>query len=232
MVCNLLCFRNKVDANAVHPGFAMAFHNSRYADASGSHFYDVGRDQTQYVTINNITISGSSSKQAFHHLRHNFLQLILPTSSPVTPSRRVLMQECSSKPLCVNMAADIIVEIVQSLIDHGESPYHYRNLKLELGLLHKTLTLTGLAMKIYENTPLCQSLANIVNPEAEQCCMVLRELLDKINTYRRGLYSTSISDLWRKIFWNGCDVDEQAPLLGALSTRRKSLGNFLLALNS
>jgi hypothetical protein len=130
-----------------------------------------------------------------------------------------------------DIAPGLIIAIVQLLVDPDSSDY-YRDLKVELELLQQTLTLAGLAIDAFECTPLSRSLADIVDQEAERCCIILHELLDRINAYRQGLNSTRIQYLWRQVWWNGCDVNELTSLRIKLSTCQKSLGQCLRASNS
>jgi hypothetical protein len=75
-----------------------------------------------------------------------------------------------------NIAARLIIKIVELLMDPEYSDYH-RDLKMELESLQQTLTLAGLAIYAYEYTPLGRSLADIMNQEAERCCVVLKDLI-------------------------------------------------------
>jgi hypothetical protein len=95
--------------------------------------------------------------------------------------------------------------------------------------LHQTLFLTGIAIQAYEDTPLGPNLAVSIGPEVEQCQVILQYMLDSINCYRRILYSTPIRDLWPQVLWSGSKVHE---LAWKLSARQRSLGQFLVALNS
>jgi len=98
--------------------------------------------------------------------------------------------------------------------------------------LCQSLILTRSAIQVYEYTSLGQSLANAVYPDVEQCHVVLQEMLDKIIHYRGSLHSTSISGLWRQVWWSGWDGDELASSIMELSACQESLNKFLMALNS
>ena len=154
-----------------------------------------------------------------------------PSFGPETGSRKsavVPTPHSDSDSVC-NIAAYLVVKIAQSLID-PEVPNYYHHLKLELGLLHQTLVLAGLAIQAYEYTPLGPNLTNIITQEAEQCCLVLQELLDTISTYRLGLKPTHIYCLWRRIFWSGIAMDGLATMRKTLLMVQKSLGTLLKAL--
>jgi hypothetical protein len=93
------------------------------------------------------------------------------------------------------IAARLIIKIVQLLKD-PESSNYFRDLKLELESLQRTLALAGLAIRAYEYTPLGRSLANIMNRESEQRRVALQDLLNTIDGYRGGLNSTRIRYHW------------------------------------
>jgi hypothetical protein len=161
----------------------MAFSHSKYTDASGSNFYDAGRD---HLTLNinqtiHISITPLTSEQTCHNLLRNF-----NNGPPVSSGPKTLSQIMRFAPIYhseADIAARLIVQIVQSLMDSGTSD-PYRDLKLELKLSQQTLALTGHAIQTYEYTPLGRALASTVNQEAEGCRMVLQELLNKINDYQ------------------------------------------------
>jgi hypothetical protein len=93
--------------------------------------------------------------------------------------------------------------------------------------LRQTLFLAGIA--IYEDTPLGQSLAVSIDPEVEKCRFILQSMLDGVHCYRRVLYSTPIRDLWPHVLWSAYEVHV---LMWKLTARQRSLGQFLVALNS
>jgi len=96
--------------------------------------------------------------------------------------------------------------------------------------LQQILTLTGLAIHEYCDTPLGQSLAETMAPEVERCSLALQELLDQVNATWLSL--ASIGDLWRQIWWGRWDGDEFNLLRKKLSHSRQSLERFLMALHS
>jgi hypothetical protein len=216
---------------------AMALDNRRNTDARGGIYNDVNGDQI-HTTIHhqtiNLNISLTGSGPTLHRIVRDIGDnLALPMLGPETPSQSEVQAQISQSNTrsTSNIAPGLIIAIVQLLVDTDTSDYH-RDLKVELELLHQTLTLAGLAIDAYEYTPLGRSLANIVNQEVERCCVVLRELLDIINAYRQGLNPTRIRYLWRQVWWSGCDDEELAPLRIKLSACQKSLGQRLRALNS
>ena len=211
----------------------MSFH-SRYTDARRSTFNNVGGDQYNLIRPI-IVITNSSPDQTLRDLHRDLGHVSRSaTSSPTSLSPRGVLTRPyhSGAGSAGDVAAALIVKIVQLLIDHRGSPNDNRAFKLELEILHQILTLTGLAIQTYAYTPLGQSLANNIIPEVEKCCVVLHELFHKINTCRQGLYPTSIGNLWHQVWWSGNEVDGVSSLRARLSTHQRSLGEFLVALNS
>jgi hypothetical protein len=203
----------------------MAFSHFNNADASGSTFNNVGRDQFNNnfgIVINNINIPLPSS---LHHHRRL-------TSGTGTLPQSVLIPKyhASSIVSVAGIAVHLIVNIINLL--RIESSDECRELERELKSLCQSLNLTGLAIRAYEYTPLGQSLAKTIHPEVERCRGILQEMLDKIIHYRESLKSTSISGLWRQVWWNGWDVDELASSRMELSGHKESLNKFLMALES
>ena len=218
----------------------MAFSGSRYTDASGSTFNDVGRDQTHNSSINNyqsihVHLSVSGSGPTLHHLLLDISDDVSsPASNSETVSRgRVLSTTYHSSEsetvFAVETVVGLIVQIMHLLIDRKHSASDRRDLELELKSLQQTLTLTGLAIQEYSDRPLGQSMANAITPHVEQCRVVLLDLLDRVNGTRQGLFSTNIRDLWRPVWWDGEDL---ASLRMKLCRIRTSFGRLLMALNS
>lgn len=199
----------------------MAASHPRNVDARGSTFTYIGRDShTHYQTVH-VHLSHPDLPQ---RILRNFSgdgSLQTPTSAGFQSGHSSL-QSCFAR----EVAAGLVIKIMQSLMER--EPRYFR-LKLVLELLHKTLTLGGLAIQAYEYTPLGRNLANVVNQEAEKCCIILQELLDKINCHCQGLISTNVQTLWRRVLWSGCGLDEMEI---KLSSRQRSLGECLMALNS
>jgi hypothetical protein len=157
------------------------------------------------------------------------------TSAPETSSpESALIRVFASLPadLAADTAVRLVIQITELSVDHKDLSDTYRDLEYELKLLHQTLILTGLAIREYNDRLLGESLANTIKPEMERCCMALLELLDKVNCTRQGLAFTSISDLWRPIFGSRWDGSELSSLKMQLGHIRRSLGGFLMALNS
>lgn len=206
----------------------MAFRNSRYTDARGGVFNDVGRDQIHHTTINIISLS-SSGTICGQLLRND-------TGNPALPiSLETLTQGNSPIPThhfdagsARDIAAHLILEIVQAL-KHPDSSDNYRGLELELGSLKQMLTLSGLAIQAYAPTPLGRNLTKSFNEATERCLGVLQELLVTINNYRRCLDSTPIHHLWHRV---GCDPDKVAYLRMKLSIHQNLLAKYLKALDS
>jgi hypothetical protein len=112
--------------------------------------------------------------------------------------------------------------------DGEESPAGNRKLKRELGTLHQPLMLAAYAVEAYKDTPLGHIVTNAVIPEVQRLHMVLQELRHDISSYRQGLHSTSIRDLWHQVWWSGCQLDGTPKL----SVIRKSLDGLAMALHS
>ena len=206
----------------------MSFH-SGHTDARQSTFNNVGRDQYNNPII---IIANPSPDRTLHDLLRDLGHVSQSATSILSPRGVLTRPYQSGAGSAGDVAAALIIKIVQLLIDHRGSPNVNRALKLELEMLHQILTLTGLAIQTYAYTPLGQSLANNIIPKVEACCAVLEELFHKINTCRQGLYPTSIGNLWHQVWRSGNEVDGVSSLRARLSTHQRSLGEFLVALNS
>jgi hypothetical protein len=210
----------------------MALSHPTYTDARRSTFNDVGRDQ--YIIHNTYLIFSSLPKpyQRTHNTSYDPPQ---PTSGHEILSHGGLYTAAnpiSEVHYAVDTAVGLIIQIASLLVDHSDSANNYRDLKLELKSLYQTLTLTGLAVQEYIDKPLGRSLAYTIMPDVERCTAVLSELLDKVSGTGQGLLHTSISDLWRRVWWSRWSGDELATLKVKLSHIRILLGGFLSALNS
>src|ERR1700691_2716492 len=142
---------------------------SSHIDDRRSIFYYVGRDHYNFCQVN---VAGSTTEQ-IHPLVLRDLDDIScrPASSSV-----VVAMPHSKTGAAGNIAAKLMVEIVQLLINCGENEDDYRILELELESLRQTMRLTHLAMQAYEHTPLSRNLASSIIPEVEQICTVLQKL--------------------------------------------------------
>ena len=171
------------------------------------------------------------SPTALPHILNEVSQkpsLSAQTSSQI---RVVAHAYCPEIGFAGDVTTSLIVKIVQSLVDRGEARDDYRILELELDSLRQTLTLTGLAIQAYENTPLARNLANSINPEVAQMRVLLQELFEKINNYQQGLKPTFIGAIWDQV-WRSRRVDGLASLRMRLSGYQRLLCGFLAALNS
>lgn len=205
---------------------------SRNAKVNRSTFNNVGGNQVT-ININNYSLfSLSGSSQTSHRLLRN--DILLPTPGPEAPSQRLGDPNLSTTDviLVVETATDLIIQIFDMLIDHRNSLDNHRELRLELNLLQKTLTLTGLAIRAYDDRPLGHSLAVAITPEVVQCRIALLQLFDAANNTSRGLSYTSINSLWRQVFRSRWVDEELALLRGKLCRIQRLLGGLLLALNS
>jgi hypothetical protein len=131
-----------------------------------------------------------------------------------------------------DIAATLIIKIVQLLISNGALSGEIQRFREELETLHKTLTLTGLATQTYQHTPVGRIVANVVIPEVDRCCVVLQILFHKINSFRQVLHPTSIRHLWHQVWWGGWADDEFASMRAKLLDVQKSLAGCLMALHS
>jgi hypothetical protein len=203
------------------------FHGCGHIDASGSHFSNVGRDQTnvgrdQHIQTINLSIAETASHETVQHVLRS-----LPQQTPFSSSTAVFTSH-HNRSTC-DVASNLIVEITRLLDDLTKFSVDYRYMQELFKPLHKTLFLTGLAIQAYEYTPLGPNLVASIRPEVEQCCILLQDILDSIDRYRIILYSTPIRDLWPRVLWSGSKVHE---LTWKLSARQRSLGQFLVSLNS
>ena len=196
------------------------FHGCGHIDASRSHFSNVGRDQ--HIQTINLSVAETTSHETVQKVL-----LSLPQQSPFSLSTAVLTSH-HNRSTC-DVASNLIVEITRLLDDLTKFSVDYCYIQELFKRLHQTLFLTGLAIQVYEDTPLGPNLIASIHPEVEQCCLLLQDILDSIDRYRRILYSTPIRDLWPRVLWSGSKVHE---LTWKLSTRQRSLGRFLVSLNS
>jgi hypothetical protein len=215
----------------------MALSQCKNADARGSTFIDVGREQTHNTTIHhqtiNLNISVSGPTRNLHHLLRDVTDDVPACwqGAQELQKKAIAPSFHSTASTSGDIVAHLIIEIVQLLM-HTETSGDYRILKLELESLQQTLTLVGLAVHAYEYTQLGRSLANIMNQELERCRVVLQELLDTINGYRWGLSSTRIHYYWSQVWWSGCDVDGLMALRQKLAACQEYLSRCLKGLKS
>lgn len=210
----------------------MDFDHPANFDARGGTFNNVHHDQHNNTTINvQIYFTLFGSKQTPHNV---------PLSSSNDQSRPKLSQgkasvtspHSSDTTSVINIAVGLIVQITDLLIDRRDRSNNRRDLSHELKSLQQTLTLTGLAIRAYEESPLGHCLAHAIAPEISRCCGVLRELLDRVHNTWLGLDLTTIGELWRPVWWGRWDGDELVSLKNKLSVVRKSFERVLMALHS
>jgi hypothetical protein len=227
----------------------MASNHPSFIDARRSNFHSVGRDQNTFHIDNVVTIINLASEHARRTTkkrpRHDDTDNISkPPHDDIDTDkifgiqhkrRNLSLQASCCSPgggSAGDVADSLIIKVVQLLIDRGETGEYYRRLELELETLHHTLTLTTLAIQTYERTPLGRNLEHSIDPEVEQICVVLQELFDRIDGYRQGLWPTSIRNLWRKVWWRGCEMDDALALMKTkLAASQQLLSQFLVALN-
>ena len=223
------------------------FNHVSRIDANQSHFSNVGRDQhnvtvgrdqntiahDQHIAGRDLhihqnnrivvdTFSEEMIQQALSSCCHNSHELPLVSSSLIFTSNR-------NRSAC-DAACNLVIEITRLLVDLTKFSIDYRYLQaLLLKPLHQILFLTGIAVHVYEDTPLARNLNLSIGPDVQKCHLTLQHMHGSINTYRRILYSTPIRDLWPKVLWSGSEVQK---LAWRLSTHQRFLAQFLVALNS
>jgi hypothetical protein len=219
----------------------MAFSHSRYIDVNISNFYDIGRDYNANSSVHldnrTIHIYVSGSDAATHVLQGLNASDKLPSS---TSRLDTLSPGVTVIPVChtstvssgVDIATGLIVKIMQLLINHGAFSENCQDLKHDLQSLYQLLALTGLATEAYRFTPLGHNLAGAINPEIQQCRMLLQDVLDKAQSCQLALNATRINGLWGQVWSRGWDRAELASLRIKLATHRESFRRFLMALHS
>jgi len=205
------------------------FNHASDIGAKDSSFNEVGRDQTNntYNIVYNL-VSAPERGLVFHR-PGPISPLQVPHSE--TSSRTIVLRPTfrSAPSSARHIAARLIVEIVQSLMDSGTSD-QFCDLKENLNTLQQTLDLTGLAIDAFQCIPLGRILASTIGNETEQCIGVLRELLSAIRAYQRGLRSTRINLSWNRV-GSGCKSGEIRIWREKLSACQKSLGECLRMLD-
>ena len=214
------------------------FEDCSHIYASGSHFSTVGRDQhnvggDQYTAAHDqhfyqatvhIVIPTTTSDETVQHALDSVYH-VSHQDSPSSAAEIMSFHKCS----VYNMASSTLYDIMHWL-DRIKDYSDYLYLKEPLlEPLHRILWLTGIAIQVFEDTPLGPNLAASINPEVERCHTTLRFMLDRINRYRLTLASTPNRNLWPLVLWSSCEVHV---LAWKLRAHQRSLGQFLVALNS
>jgi hypothetical protein len=209
----------------------MAFNRFTNTDARESVFNDVHRDQINIQTCNLYIVLGSAEQALLLHSLG--IDLVHPSSNSETLSRGtdLLPTYRFQADSAHDVAARLIVSIVQSLMVSATFD-QFRDLRDDLNKLQQTLTLTGLAIRVYERTLLGRHITTAIGKETERCLGVLRALIESIGAYQRGFNSTRIKFPWSKVWWSTHDMDELASLRRELCDCQKSLGECLLVLDS
>jgi hypothetical protein len=170
-------------------------------DAAGSHFSTVGHDQhnvghDQYMVGRDQHIHFSIAETALHETVQHALRSP-PQQQPFSFSSATAVFASHHNHTPCNLASSLVHKIMWLLVDLREFSVNYLYLQeLLLKPLHQTLFLTGYALQLYKDTPLGPNLLTIINPEAEKCCLLLRNMLNSINCYRLSLYSTQMAAFW------------------------------------
>jgi hypothetical protein len=217
----------------------MAFSHAGYVDARQSNFNQIGRDYHQ-TTFHNPTIhyhiylSPSRSPRRPHRIAIDIADPLSPLIgiTDITPQGRPVTYSSSDAVGIIGASIGLVDQITDSMTGYGQSSNGHRDLALELGSLQRTLTLARLAIQVYDDKCLGQSLTNTMTPGALRCFFELQELLDSINGSWLDFSITSVGGLCRRIWSTVFDGDVFASSKKKLSYHRQSLQGLLMALRS
>lgn len=206
------------------------FKDCSHINASGSHMSEVGRDQHNVGGDQHfhqtVVIPAAASHEVVQHVLDNHYRVSQQQSYS---SSTVDFTSHHHRSPC-DLASNLIVDITNLLQSLAAFSVDYRYLqKLVLKPLHQTLFLTGIALQVYQDTPLGPSLVSSINSTVQQCCTILQSMLHSTHRYRNILCSTPIRDLWPRVLWSGYEVHV---LTWKLTAHQRALGQFLGALNS
>jgi len=126
--------------------------------------------------------------------------------------------------------ASLIVQITQLVYSNRNLSDDCENLSIELQSLHGTLLLLDRALEKCRSTPLREPIVRFIQPEIVQCHLSLAKFSSKLEAFRLGLSSTSLSSLWRRVVWVGSA--EAASLSSTLASHRLRLVTLLISLHS
>jgi hypothetical protein len=212
----------------------MAFNDAGYVDARQSTFIRAGRDQTMIHNHYHIYISPYGDSRLRPRIGIDISDnLSLPIGSPETLPQGSFVPYCSYDAVpIVGGAIALIDQITELLMDCRQSSSGRRDLVLELESLRKTLVLTRLTIRKYDNRPLGQSLAKTITPEVLRCSFILQELLDSVDGAWLDFSITTVGGLWRRFWWAILGGDELASVREKLCYSWQSLQGLLMALCS
>jgi len=136
-------------------------------------------------------------------------------------------------PRDIYSTAELIIKIVRALADSNDS-HKFSDITptVELQSLNASLISIRLAVGRYENTPISQSLAQMIHPEVSRCCFQPRRIYDQIERYQRSLIPTHIHGLWRTVYGSRWDVAEYKLFKEKVSACRNALQVFLRGFDS
>lgn len=200
------------------------FMDANPIDARGCIFNQVGGDQISYNYYGPVYCYPSS-----HYLLCNNL-----SRHPATPSQLERNLLVTDDTVSVIRGTALLVDQISNLLIGSpvNSSTNYRDLEHLLRRLHQMLCLANRAIELYDNRPLGQGLTEAITLEVGQCCLLLRELLERINGTGLGLLCTCISGVWRRVFRGQCVGDELASLKRRINDSQTSLEMVLMVLNS
>ncbi|KZP26726.1 hypothetical protein FIBSPDRAFT_1040489 [Athelia psychrophila] len=125
----------------------------------------------------------------------------------------------------------VIAEMMDILLDNP-ALRHSETLPETLASLRRMLTLTELAIRVYKQTPLAQTLNRAIIAEAERCRQLLKDLFNNLSDYRHALPAVLFHFL-RQYVWStareGSTVDD---LNSKLRECHSSFAACILALGS
>jgi len=153
---------------------------SHNTDARGANFSHIGGSQI----INNnysgpvyfISLFGSCCASQYLPLS-NRSGVIVHSKIPQQSTH----QKHHSTDTLIRVAIGLIDQISILQINLTDSLNNNQEFQLLLESLLQMLHLAKCTIKFYEDKLLGQSLTNAINPEVEQCCMLLWELCDEVH---------------------------------------------------
>jgi hypothetical protein len=211
------------------------FPNSSNINASGSIFNDFAGDQIfhLYTIVSGLTpdqISQVHPSRFYHRVAHPTADDLRPPPSGCDDLSQRRLLVLSNTAGGIGDILSLITEIKSLIGRSGRSSCSFVALELELDLLHQTLSFTSLGIKSFQWTLLGQSLAKTINPKLVRCAEVLLRLHKAIDTFREGLWYTSIWSVWRLVWSSAWEVDELVIWRRELFHCRRSLGMIVRAM--
>jgi hypothetical protein len=199
--------------------------NFRYVenlDARQSTFNQSGRDINYYF----ISISPRFEQNPHPIAIDIYDNLSRPASGPDSLSQGSHMVTDSSTDLDEDTTIRLIDQISRTCSNNRQ------DFAVELESLRQTLALTKLATQKYANTPLGQSLTDIVSLEIKLCSATLRNILDNLDSTCVDFHFPIIGALWHRVWQVLWDGGELAAFRNKLANIRYSLQVLLFTIHS